>query len=188
MGPANWATRSLCKLALSLCQLPGFFFFTPSCPLVVLRTLALIVYAHRSLLCTQFMSQCHVTSCTSACTKEEIYSHERIVSIALTLLRFSSLGWSVTPTLFWIDDFLKIILDRLRKSEQKINVESLKFSLFFAHPKQSQWPLNFFAFLTKVSHNLAAKKVLQENQYWKILVQTSTAFELVLVMDLHSLP
>ena len=28
------------------------------------------------------------------------------ISIALTLLRFNSLGWSVTPTFFWIDDFL----------------------------------------------------------------------------------
>ena len=29
--------------------------------------------------------------------KKEIYSHEGMVSVALTLLRFNSLGWSVTP-------------------------------------------------------------------------------------------
>ena len=38
--------------------------------------------------------------------KEEIYSHKGMVSVALTSLRFNSLGWSVTPTFFWIDDFL----------------------------------------------------------------------------------
>ena len=38
--------------------------------------------------------------------KEEIYSHEGMVAVALTLLRFNSLGRSVTPTFFWIDDFL----------------------------------------------------------------------------------
>ena len=59
-----------------------------------------------SLLRTQFMSQRHATSCTSARAKEEIYSHEGIVTVALTSLRFNSLGWSVTPTFFWIDDFL----------------------------------------------------------------------------------
>ena len=59
-----------------------------------------------SLLRTQFMSQRHAMSCTSACAKEEIYSHEGMVSVALTLLRFNSLGWSVTPSFFWIDDFL----------------------------------------------------------------------------------
>ena len=31
---------------------------------------------------------------------------EGMVSVALTSLRFNSLGWSVTPTVFWIDDFL----------------------------------------------------------------------------------
>ena len=51
------------------------------------------------------MSQRHATSYTSAHAKEEIYSHEGMVSVALTLLRFNSLGWSVTPTYFWIDDF-----------------------------------------------------------------------------------
>ena len=30
--------------------------------------------------------------------KEEIYSHEGMVAVALTSLRFNSLGWSVTPT------------------------------------------------------------------------------------------
>ena len=42
--------------------------------------------------------------------KEEIYSPEGMVSVALTLLRINllgwSLGWSVTPTFFWIDDFI----------------------------------------------------------------------------------
>ena len=45
------------------------------------------------------MSQCHATSCTNARAKEEIYSHEGMVAVALTLLWFNSLGWSVTPTL-----------------------------------------------------------------------------------------
>ena len=53
-----------------------------------------------SLLRTQLMSQRHATS------KEEIYSPEGIVTVALTLLRINSLGWSVTPTFFYIDDFL----------------------------------------------------------------------------------
>ena len=59
-----------------------------------------------SLLRTQFMSQHHATSRTSAHRKEEIYLHEGMVSVALTSLRFNSLGWTVTPTFFWIDDFL----------------------------------------------------------------------------------
>ena len=42
----------------------------------------------------------------SARAKDEIYSHEGMVAAALTLLRFNSLGWSVTPTFFWIDDFV----------------------------------------------------------------------------------
>ena len=50
-----------------------------------------------SLLRTQFMSQRHAASCTSARTEEEIYSHKGMVFVALT---------SVTPTFFWIDDFL----------------------------------------------------------------------------------
>ena len=53
-----------------------------------------------SLLRTQFMLQRHATSCTSTRAKEEIYSHEGMVCIALTLLRFNSLGWLVTPTFF----------------------------------------------------------------------------------------
>ena len=53
-----------------------------------------------SLLRTQFISQRHVTSCTSARAKEEFYSHEGMVTVAQTSLRFSSLGWSVTPTFF----------------------------------------------------------------------------------------
>ena len=67
--------------------------------------------------------------CTRA--KEEIYSHEGMVAVALTLLRFNSLGWSVTPTFFWTDDFSLLVLDRLQKNEQKINVGSLKFFFFF---------------------------------------------------------
>ena len=59
-----------------------------------------------SLLRTQLMSQRHATSCTSARAKVEIYSPEGMVSVALNFLRFNSLGWSVTPTLFWIDDFI----------------------------------------------------------------------------------
>ena len=59
-----------------------------------------------SLLRMQFMSQSHATSCKSARTKEEIYSQEGIVSVALTSPRFNSLGWTVTPNFFWIDDFL----------------------------------------------------------------------------------
>ena len=53
-----------------------------------------------SLLCTQFMSQRHATSRMSARAKEEIYLYEGMVAVALTLLRFNSLGWSVTPTFF----------------------------------------------------------------------------------------
>ena len=53
----------------------------------------------------QFMSQHHATSCMSTGAKEEIYSYEGMVSVALTLLIFDSLGWSVTPTFFWTDDF-----------------------------------------------------------------------------------
>ena len=59
-----------------------------------------------SLLRTQLMSQHHATSCTSVRAKVEIYSPEGMVSVALSLLRFNSLGWSVTPTFFWIDDFI----------------------------------------------------------------------------------
>ena len=56
--------------------------------------------------------------------KEEIYSHKGMVSVALTSLRFNSHGWTVTRTCFWIDDFSLLIFDRLRKNEQKLNVES----------------------------------------------------------------
>ena len=58
-----------------------------------------------SLLRTQFMSQWHATSYTSA-RIGKIYSHEGIVAVALSLLRFNSLGWSVTCTFFWMVDFL----------------------------------------------------------------------------------
>ena len=62
-----------------------------------------------SLLRTQLMSQRYATSCTSARAKEEIYSPKGMVSVALTLLRINSLGWSVSPTFFWIEtDFFKI--------------------------------------------------------------------------------
>ena len=53
-----------------------------------------------SLLRTQFMPQRHATSCMSTHAKEEIYSHEGMVAVALTLLRLTSLGWLVTPTFF----------------------------------------------------------------------------------------
>ena len=46
-------------------------------------TFALIVYAHPYL--------GHATSCTSERAKEEIYLHEGMVAVALTLLRFNSL-------------------------------------------------------------------------------------------------
>ena len=46
-----------------------------------------------SLLRMQFMLQHHATSCMSVRAKEEIYSHEGMVSIALTLLRFNLLEW-----------------------------------------------------------------------------------------------
>ena len=72
-------------------------------PETQLRTFALIIYAH---------PYCARNPCRNAmlrharpCTKEEIYSHEGMVAVALTLLRFNMLGWSVT-LLFWIDDFL----------------------------------------------------------------------------------
>ena len=58
-----------------------------------------------SLLRTQLMSQ-HATSRTSARAKVEIHSPEGMVFTALTLLIFNSLGWSVTPASFWIDDFI----------------------------------------------------------------------------------
>ena len=61
---------------------------------------------YASLLRTQLMSQRHTTSCTRARAKVEIHSPEGMVSATLTLLRFNSLGWSVTPTFFWIDDFI----------------------------------------------------------------------------------
>ena len=61
---------------------------------------ALIVYAYPY--CARNSSQGHATSCTRARTKKEVYLHERMVAVALTLLRFNSLGWSVTSTLFWL--------------------------------------------------------------------------------------
>ena len=56
-----------------------------------------------------------------------------MVAVALTLLRFNSLGWSVTPTYFWKSDFFFTNSHRLQKNEQKINVGSLKFSYFSTH-------------------------------------------------------
>ena len=44
-----------------------------------------------SLLQMQFMSQFHAMSCTSVHANEEIYSHEGMVVVALTLLRFNLL-------------------------------------------------------------------------------------------------
>ena len=51
--------------------------------------------------------------------KEEIYSHEGMVAVVLTLLRFNSLGWSVTPTFFWIDDFLCYVSTDCEKMNKK---------------------------------------------------------------------
>ena len=51
--------------------------------------------------------------------KDEIYSHEGVVAVALTLLRFNSLGWSVTPTFFWIDDFLYLFSTDCEKMNKK---------------------------------------------------------------------
>ena len=72
-----------------------------------------------SLLRTQFMSQHHATSCTSARAKEEVYSYEGMVAVALTLLRFNSLRWSVTPTCFLVDDFLYQFSIDCEKMNQK---------------------------------------------------------------------
>ena len=55
------------------------------------------------------------------CAKEEIYSHKGMIFIALTSLRFNSLGWSVTP-IFLDRWFSLLIFDRLRKNKQKTNV------------------------------------------------------------------
>ena len=93
-----------------------------------------------SLLRTQFMSQRHATSCTSARAKKEIYSHEGIVAVALTLLRFNSLERSVTST------FPIVILDKLRKNEQKVNVGGLKFSRFSTHATSNSANLRLSGF------------------------------------------
>ena len=69
-----------------------------------LRTFALIVYAHPY--CARNSCRNTMLHHARGCAKEEIYSHKGMVSVALTLLRFNSLGWLVTPTFFWIDDFL----------------------------------------------------------------------------------
>ena len=63
------------------------------------------------------MSQRHATSRTSARAKEEKNSHE--LAVALTLLRFNSLGLSVTPTFFWIDDFLYLFSTDCEKMNKK---------------------------------------------------------------------
>ena len=86
--------------------------------------------------------------CTRA--KEEIYSHEGMVAVALTLLRFNSLGWSVTPTFFWTDDFSLLVLDRLQKNEQKINVGSLKFFFFLTHETSNPANLRLSGFAKSV--------------------------------------
>ena len=43
-------------------------------------------YLCASLLRTQFMSQCHATSCTSARANEEIYSHNYEISFLLYII------------------------------------------------------------------------------------------------------
>ena len=48
---------------------------------------------------------CYLTQERVRKGQEEIDSHEGMVSVVLTMLRFNLLGWSVTPTFFWIDDF-----------------------------------------------------------------------------------
>ena len=83
---------------------------------MVLRTFALIVYAH---------PYCARNPCRNAmirharAQKEEIYSHEGMVAVALTLLRFNSLGWWVTSTFFWIDDFLYYVSTDCEKMNKK---------------------------------------------------------------------
>ena len=95
------------------------------------------------------MSQYHATSCTSARAKEEIFSHEGMVAVALTLLRFNSLGWSVTPT--FLDRCISLlILDRLQKNERKINVGSLKFSYFLTHATSNRPNLRLSGFANSV--------------------------------------
>ena len=61
----------------------------------------------------------HATSCTSARSKDEIYSHKGMVAVVLTLLRFNSFGWSVTPPFFWIDSFLFLFSTDCEKMNKK---------------------------------------------------------------------
>ena len=98
-----------------------------------------------SLLCTQFMSQRHATSCTSARAKEEIYSHE-----ALTLLRLNSLGWSVTPNSFGYRIFFTNSLQMRKNEQKKINVGSLKFSHFSTHATSNLANLRLSGFANSV--------------------------------------
>ena len=64
---------------------------------LLLRTFEPIVYAH---------PYCARNSCRNGMLRharalaQRIYSHKGMVAAALTLLRFNSLGWSVTPTFF----------------------------------------------------------------------------------------
>ena len=67
-------------------------------------TFTLIVYAHPYCACNSRRNA--ILRHALARAKEEICLHEGMVSVALTLLRFNSHGWSVTPPIFWIDDFL----------------------------------------------------------------------------------
>ena len=76
----------------------------------------------------------------------------RDVAVALNFLRFNSLGWSVTPTFFFLDRrFSVIILKRWRKNEQKLNVESLKFSYFSIHATSNPANLGLSGFVYSVA-------------------------------------
>ena len=86
-----------------------------------LKTFALIVYAH------PYRNSYR----NGARAKDEIYSHEGMVAVALNLLRFNSLKWSVTPTFFLDRWFSILILDRLRKNEQKNQCRKFKIFPFF---------------------------------------------------------
>ena len=90
------------------------------------------------------------TSCTIARAKDEIYSHKGMVAVSLTLLRFNSFGWSVTPTFFWLDYFLYLFSTDFEKNEQKVNAGSLKFSRFSTHATSNSANLRLSGFANSV--------------------------------------